>query len=121
MFNGSVAPMRRLVDDLRALPNAAAFSVAVTEYERRDFALVDVNTAGCSKGSTLARYIEARGLDRSAVLAVGDNLNDVEMLEFAGTAVVMGNATDALKSRGWHVTGTNDEAGLADAVRKFVL
>src|SRR5207237_1977104 len=54
MFNGSVAPMRRLVDDLRALPNAAAFSVAVTEYERRDFALVDVNTAGCSNGSTLA-------------------------------------------------------------------
>ena len=35
-------------------------------------------------------------------MAVGDNLNDVEMLDFAGTAVVMGNATDALKSRGYH-------------------
>ena len=44
-------------------------------------------------------------------MAVGDNLNDVEMLDFAGTAVVMGNATDAIKQRGYRVTGTNDEEG----------
>jgi Cof subfamily protein (haloacid dehalogenase superfamily) len=120
MFNGSVDPMRRLVADLKALPGAAQYAVAITEYEHRDFALVDVNGAGCSKGSTLARWTAARGLARSEVLAVGDNLNDVEMLEFAGTAVVMGNATDALKSRGWHITGTNDDGGLADAIRRFV-
>ena len=54
-------------------------------------------------------------------MAVGDNLNDVEMLDFAGTAVVMGNATDALKSRGYHLTGTNDEGGLAAAIRLFAL
>jgi hydroxymethylpyrimidine pyrophosphatase-like HAD family hydrolase len=54
-------------------------------------------------------------------MAVGDNLNDVEMLDFAGTAVVMGNATEALKSRGYHVTGTNDEHGLATAIRRFAL
>ena len=51
---------------------------------------------------------------------VGDNLNDIEMLDFAGTAVVMGNATDAVK-RGRTVTGTNDEAGLADAIRRYAL
>jgi hydroxymethylpyrimidine pyrophosphatase-like HAD family hydrolase len=50
-------------------------------------------------------------------MAVGDNLNDVEMLDFAGTAYVMGNATDALKSRGYRATGTNDEGGLAMAIR----
>ena len=54
-------------------------------------------------------------------MAVGDNLNDVEMLDFAGTAVVMGNATDALKARGYHLTGTNDEGGLAAAIRLFAL
>jgi hypothetical protein len=53
-------------------------------------------------------------------MAVGDNLNDIAMLDFAGTAVVMGNATDALKARGYEVTGSNDESGLADAVRKHV-
>src|SRR5262249_6757248 len=76
MFNGGVASMRRLVDVLRATSISSACSVAVTEYERRDFALIDVTTAGCSKGSTLAQCTDMRGLDRSAVLAVGDNLND---------------------------------------------
>jgi Cof subfamily protein (haloacid dehalogenase superfamily) len=121
MFNGSVAPMRALVGALRASPDADRFSVAITEYEARDFALVDVNAAGCSKGSTLERWVALRGLTAGELMAVGDNLNDVEMLDFAGTAVVMGNATDAIKARGYHLTGTNDEAGLASAIRRHAL
>ena len=54
-------------------------------------------------------------------MAIGDNLNDVEMLEYAGTAVVMANAVDGLKDRGWHVTGHQNEAGLAQAIRRFAL
>jgi 5-amino-6-(5-phospho-D-ribitylamino)uracil phosphatase len=117
MFNGGVEPMRALVASLRALPIADRFSVAITEYVARDFSLVDVNGAGCSKGTTLAAWVARRGWTPADVAAVGDNLNDVEMLDFAGTAYVMGNATDALKSRGYRPTGTNDEAGLAAAVR----
>ena len=109
--------MRALVTALRSLPVADRISVAITEYEPRDFSLVDVNGAGCSKGSTLARWAASRGLARGEVMAVGDNLNDVEMLDFAGTSVVMGNATDALKARGYRLTGTNDEGGLATAIR----
>ena len=121
MFNGSVQPMRALFAALRALPIADRFSVALTEYEARDFSLVDVNGAGCSKGTTLAKWAAARGIQPVEVMAVGDNLNDVEMLDFAGTAVVMGNATDAIKSRGYALTGTNDEGGLADAIRAHAL
>jgi len=120
MFNGSVAPMRALAASLRAMAIADRFAVALTEYERRDFSLVDVNGAGCSKGTTLARWVAARGWGRDEVMAVGDNLNDVEMLDFAGTAVVMDNATDALKARGYLRTGSNDEGGLADAIRTLI-
>jgi hydroxymethylpyrimidine pyrophosphatase-like HAD family hydrolase len=42
------------------------------------------------------------------------------MLEFAGTPVVMGNSVEELKSRGWHVTGHQNEAGVAQAIEKFV-
>jgi Cof subfamily protein (haloacid dehalogenase superfamily) len=121
MFNGSVAPMRALAQSLRSLPVAGRISVAVTEYELRDFSLVDVNAAGCSKGTTLARWAESRGLTRDEVMAVGDNLNDIEMLDFAGIAVVMGNATDVLKSRGYQLTGSNDEGGLAMAIKRHAL
>jgi hypothetical protein len=118
MFNGSVEPMRALVASLRAMDIADRFSVAVTEYVARDFSLVDVNAAGCSKGTTLAQWVTRQGLTPAEVMAIGDNLNDVEMLDFAGTAYVMGNASDALKARGYRVTGTNDEAGLATAIRE---
>jgi Cof subfamily protein (haloacid dehalogenase superfamily) len=121
MFNGGVQPMRALVQALRSLPVADQISVAITEYEHRDFSLVDVNAAGCSKGMTLARWAESRGLTSGEIMAVGDNLNDIEMLDFAGTAVVMANATNALKSRGYHLTGSNDEAGLAEAIRRHAL
>ena len=120
MFNGSVGPMRALAAALTAMPDAPRFSVAVTEYEARDFSLVDVNTADCSKGTTLARLAASRGFGPEAVMAVGDNLNDVAMLDFAGTAVVMGNAADGLKTRGYELTASNDEGGLAVAVRKHL-
>jgi 5-amino-6-(5-phospho-D-ribitylamino)uracil phosphatase len=117
MFNGSVGPMRDLIGLLTSLPIAPQFTVALTEYEARDFALVDVNGAGCSKGSTLARWVASRGWTPDEVMAVGDNLNDVEMLDFAGIAFVMGNASDALKARGYRLTASNDEDGLASAIR----
>jgi hydroxymethylpyrimidine pyrophosphatase-like HAD family hydrolase len=109
--------MRALAAALRAMPIAGQFTVAITEYEARDFSLVDINGAGCSKGTTLARWVAARGWTAVDVAAIGDNLNDVEMLDFAGTAFVMGNAAAALKARGYRLTGTHDAGGLADAVR----
>jgi Cof subfamily protein (haloacid dehalogenase superfamily) len=121
MFNGAVEPMRSLADMLRRLPMAHDLSVAVTEYEARDFSLVDVNAAGCSKGSTLARWAATIGVRADEVMAVGDNLNDVEMLEYAGTPVLMGNAAPTLMGRGYHVTGSHDDNGLADAIRRFAL
>jgi Cof subfamily protein (haloacid dehalogenase superfamily) len=117
MFNGSVEPMRTLVASLRAMPIADRFAVAITEYVPRDFSLVDVNGAGCSKGTTLAAWSRRRGLTPDEVAAFGDNLNDVEMLDYAGTAYIMGNAVDALKSRGYRLAGSNDEGGLASAIR----
>ena len=121
MFNGSIEPMRRLVTALRAMPIADRFTVAITEYEARDFALVDVNGPGCSKGSTLAGFAAAHGIPRDQVMAVGDNLNDIEMLEFAGVPVVMGNATTPLKARGFPIVPAQDEGGLAVAIQRFAL
>lgn len=119
MFSGGCIPMRALFERLRL--GADGFSVALTEYEHRDFSLVDVVTAGCSKGSALREWSERRGFARSEVMAMGDNLNDLQMLEFAGTPVLMGNALAELKARGWAVSGRNDEAGVAQAIDRYVL
>ena len=121
MFNGGVEPMRALAVLLKTLPCAEGIAVALTEYPRRDFSLVDVNRAGCSKGTTLAQWVASRGWSSAEVMAVGDNFNDVEMLDFAGAAYVMANAHDGLKARGYRLTGSNDEGGLASAIRERIL
>lgn len=117
MFTGACAAMRALFGRLRG---GGPYSVALTEYLHRDFSLVDVVRDGCTKGTALKAWAERRGLRREQVMAVGDNLNDLEMLEYAGSPVVMGNAVAELKARGWRVTASNDDAGVGAAIETLV-
>ena len=119
MFNGAVNLMRPLAELLRK--DAGAYSVLMTEYIHRDFTLVDVTAPDATKGHALAWRAGQMGLAADEVMAIGDNFNDLEMLEFAGRPVVMANSVGDLKSRGWHVTGTQNEAGVAQAIERFVL
>jgi hypothetical protein len=121
MFSGRCAEMRAIAGDLQRLPLADRISIALTEYESRDFSLVDVNRRGCTKGATLAEWAAGRGTRREEIMAIGDNFNDLEMLEAAGLPVVMANAVEALKRPGWHVTLSNDEGGVAAAIHRFAL
>ena len=116
MFCGT---MVRMVSALRALEQAGMegkVTVLRTEYPARDLSMIDVLNAGCSKGHALERWAMHRGFRREEVMAVGDNHNDVEMLEFAGYPVIMGNACEELRGRGWRVTRGNHECGVAAAV-----
>ena len=119
MFNGGFAAMRELAREIRA--QAHDVTVSLTEYVDRDFSLVDVTNREATKGNALGSCARALGVAPEHVMAIGDNFNDLEMLEFAGTPVVMGNAVEPLKTRGFHETGSHDEAGVAQAIRRFVL
>lgn len=119
MFNGGVEAMRVLADALGR--EARDFAVTLTEYVHRDFSLIDITAPTATKGRALAWRAEQLGLTRDQVMAVGDNFNDLEMLESAGVAVVMANAVAGLKERGWHLTGHQDDAGLSEAIRRFAL
>ena len=119
MFTGPVEPMRDATATLRSLSAPNRFAVAVTEYEERNFSIIDVIRRDCSKGASLSEWAHRRGVARDEVMAIGDNWNDREMLEYAGRAVVMGNAVPELKSLGWPVTLSNDESGVAEAIRTY--
>ena len=119
MFNGPVDQMRRVAAALERASDQ--YAVSLTEYEHRDFSLVDITSPLATKGRALAWRAETLGLTPSEVMAVGDNFNDLEMLMYAGVPVVMGNAVEQLKNRGWHLTGGQDEAGLAAAIHRFAL
>jgi Cof subfamily protein (haloacid dehalogenase superfamily) len=120
MFCGSMA---RMSEALRALEGSGMgnrITVLRTEYPERDLSMIDVLNTGCSKGHALERWAAHRGFRREEVMAIGDNHNDVEMLEFAGHPVIMGNACEELRGRGWSVTLGNDRCGVAAAVAEVV-
>ncbi|HVF42927.1 MAG TPA: Cof-type HAD-IIB family hydrolase [Pyrinomonadaceae bacterium] len=120
-FSGGCASMERLADVMRA-ELGPAVRLLLTLYPKTDFALLDVLHPDASKGAGLAAVAAEQGLTRDEVMAVGDNFNDLEMLEWAGTGVVMANADESLRVRGrFHTTAANDEDGVARAIERFVL
>ncbi len=121
LFAGALAPLRQLEEKLKHAPFAHSISLARTEYPLRDLILLDVLDRACNKGRALARWAAHRGLRAQETMAIGDNWNDREMLEFAGLPVLMGNSSEELKQTGWAVTGSNDEDGVAAAITRYLL
>jgi Cof subfamily protein (haloacid dehalogenase superfamily) len=116
MFCGPIARMHQALAALQGCHLEKEITVLRTEYLARDLSIVDILNKGCSKGHALERWAAHRGVPREQVMAVGDNYNDIEMLAFAGYPVIMGNASEDLRSRGWKLTLSNDQNGVAAAL-----
>jgi hydroxymethylpyrimidine pyrophosphatase-like HAD family hydrolase len=102
------------------LAPAPVLTLHRTEYPDRDLSILDILPAGCSKGAALLALAAARGIDPSHILAIGDNWNDVSMLDAAGSAILMANAPEDLLalalSRNWTVGPSNLADGVAEAI-----
>jgi Cof subfamily protein (haloacid dehalogenase superfamily) len=117
MAAGTVRKMIEAEKAVKASEWADACGCARTEYPARDVSILDLLPPGVSKGSALERLAARLGVDRKETMAIGDNWNDVEMLEWAGQGIVMANAAAELrtlaKMRGWKQTHSNDADGVA--------
>jgi len=129
MICGTLATMREGLAVLDATTAEAEhlrqrISIHRTVYAARDLSIVDLMPTGCSKGNALARLAVDRGLQAGGVAAIGDNMNDAEMLAYAGRAVVMENAPaellDMAAANGWSVTGSNEFNGAAQAILRML-
>jgi hydroxymethylpyrimidine pyrophosphatase-like HAD family hydrolase len=133
MLCGTIERMRRaeahMLLDPRVHPVGDSSSDALltlnrTEYPERDLSLLDILPAGCSKGNALVRLAASLGIPPADIMAIGDNWNDLSMLEIAGHPVLMGNAPIELiaiaRERDWLIAGSHDADGVADAVLNVV-
>jgi Cof subfamily protein (haloacid dehalogenase superfamily) len=82
---------------------------------------LEILPAGTSKGAALCVLLDALSVDVREVVAVGDNWNDLEMIEAAGLGVAMGHAPEGVRARADHVCGTAEEEGLRQVIERFVL
>ena len=117
MFCGTVERMVCAQNQLlKNKPLLSRITALKTQYDLRDLCMLDILNKGCSKGAALKRWAAHKGYQAAQVMAIGDNYNDIEMLEFAGHPYLMGNSPDDLRDRGWPVTMGNDDNGVAAAI-----
>lgn len=120
MMCGPFAVIRLAEATLLKEPLGRALAMHRTEYPERDLGILDLLPPGCSKAIALDQLARGYGISSDQVMAIGDNFNDVEMLDYAGYPVLMGNASPDMvalaETRGWQRTASNDEDGVALAI-----
>ncbi|WP_211231467.1 Cof-type HAD-IIB family hydrolase [Paenibacillus harenae] len=80
---------------------------------------IDLHHPEANKGMALQQLAEIRRIDRSRILAIGNYYNDITMLQFAGTGIAMGNSPEGVKQAADAVSLTNNEDGVAAALREY--
>jgi len=91
--------------------DAHSIAFAVT-----DVAWLDMGIKGVTKATGLQHLCERLGIDSSDVLAIGDSMNDLEMLDWAGYSVAMGSARPAIQARADYVTGSEPGQGVIEVL-----
>lgn len=110
-----------LLKPLESLLRAYLGPADATLFTSKPYFL-EILPAGTDKGSALARVAETLGIDREAVLAVGDSMNDEAMIRWAGAGVAMANGDERIKGIAALVTEkSNDDDGVADIIDRYVL
>ena len=91
--------------------------ITVTSSQRNNIELVGETT---SKANALRHLTQMLSLDMDQIVAFGDSLNDLDMLQAAGISVAMGNADEELKKRADFICPTNEEEGVCYTIRKYI-
>ena len=86
-----------------------------------DMAWLDIGPKGVNKATMLQRLCDRLGFTAANTLVMGDSMNDIEMLKWAGVGVVMGHAIEAIKQHGNVITTDVPGQGVADALNALVL
>jgi Cof subfamily protein (haloacid dehalogenase superfamily) len=99
----------------QALADLKELAIASSGHEN-----LEITHRDAQKGIALESFVTAKGIDLTETMAIGDNYNDVSMLEKAGRAVAMGNADPYIKSLCDVITDTNEDSGVAKAILEVI-
>ena len=108
-------PCQELRDKAREIIEPLPYTTCYQEPKN-----FEINRLGVHKGSSLGALAALLGLSSQEVMAMGDNVNDLPMFSYAGTAVAMGNAIPSAKEAADFVTRSNDDNGVAYALETLL-
>lgn len=108
-------------DAIRESIRAELEAKGITELTNSSPTNIEVNPIGINKANAIKNVCEELGISIKEVMAVGDSLNDIAMIEQAGLGIAMGNAQDVVKQKADWITATNGKDGVAAAIRRWVI
>lgn len=119
IFKIMFADDKEKLDDVQKKLSDEVYEKYTVQRTGRFF--LEFMSKGVNKGEGIRKLSSSLGIKREEVICIGDALNDVDMIKFAGLGVAMGNAIDEVKKSADFVTKTNEEDGVAYAIEKFIL
>lgn len=95
----------------------------ITTYKsiEKSKVLIDIVSHGVSKGNGIKLYADLRGIKKNEIVAIGNDFNDISMLECAGFSIAMGNAEEIVKSKADYITKDNNNHGVDYAIREHLI
>lgn len=108
-------------DVLVDVQNNVLNNVMGINYFKSQSELLEIVPSNVSKGLTLEKLASLLGVKQEEVIAIGDDENDISMIKYAGLGIAMGNAKETVKQVADYITLTNEENGVGEAIKKFIL
>ena len=105
--------LNKMKDELKSIPDIIVTSSAYYNME--------IGPKGVTKGTAVKELAQMYNIPKEDIIAMGDNFNDISMIEYAGCGVAMENAESAVKDKANFQTKSNDDNGVAFAIEKLVL
>jgi Cof subfamily protein (haloacid dehalogenase superfamily) len=105
--------LKKIRNEMEQIPKVDVMSSNFDNFE--------VMNKGVNKGEALKKISELLKIPASEIIAIGDNENDISMLNYAGLGIAMENGDDCAKKAAQYVTASNNQDGVAQAIEKFIL
>ncbi len=123
IYNSIVNKLRKNDNiDVMDIPHVSTKVLNIgTEEKIISYSYADISAKNTNKWTALENLITMLGIKREEVIAIGDNINDIQMIKNAGLGVAMANATPVVRDIADEVAPSNDEDGVAYIVKKYTL
>ena len=123
IYNSIISKLNKISEiDVMPVPHISTKKMQLDGEEKKIvYSYADIAVKGANKWNAIEQLIQKLGILPSEVIAIGDNINDIKMIENAGLGVAMKNGSPHVRALANVVAPSNDEDGVAYIVEKYVL
>ena len=123
IYNSIVSKLRTFKGiDVSSVPHLSEKKIKFgTTTKTISYSYADISAKDVNKWTAIVELMKILSVNSDEVIAIGDNINDISMIENAGLGVAMENGAPEVKNIADFVTNSNDEDGVANVIEKFVL